>query len=187
MSSQFKDVAPLPAPEVMKTARLTLRCPRVEDAQAMYEEYAGDPRVTRYLNFPTSKSAEETQTWLGGALQRWRSGEEFVWAITLGLENRPLGSVGCRPRGCGVEIGYSLAARLWNQGLVTEAARAVADWAIACGPIFRVWAVCDCANAASARVMEKTGMQREGVLRRWTVFPNLSAEPRDCFVYSRTR
>jgi RimJ/RimL family protein N-acetyltransferase len=50
--------------------------------------------------------------------------------------------------------------------------------------IFRIWAVCDVDNAASARVMEKAGMQREGVLRRWSVHPNISAEPRDSFCYA---
>jgi RimJ/RimL family protein N-acetyltransferase len=35
--------------------------------------------------------------------------------------------------------------------------------------------------------MEKAGLTREGVLRRWSVHPNISDEPRDCFSYSRIR
>jgi hypothetical protein len=31
------------------------------------------------------------------------------------------------------------------------------------------------------------GMTREGILKRWTVHPNVSSEPRDCFVYARVR
>jgi hypothetical protein len=50
--------------------------------------------------------------------------------------------------------------------------------------IFRVWALCDVDNLASARVMEKVGMQREGILRRWILHPNLSDEPRDVYCYS---
>jgi [ribosomal protein S5]-alanine N-acetyltransferase len=40
-------------------------------------------------------------------------------------------------------------------------------------------------NVASARLLERVGMEREGVLRRWLVHPNLSEAPRDCLCYSR--
>jgi len=40
---------------------------------------------------------------------------------------------------------------------------------------------------ASARVMEKVGLEREGLLRRWIMHPNVSSEPRDCFAYARSR
>jgi len=42
-------------------------------------------------------------------------------------------------------------------------------------------------DTASARVLEKLGMSREGVLRRWIIHPNISAEPRDCYVYAKVR
>jgi len=50
--------------------------------------------------------------------------------------------------------------------------------------IYRVWATCDVDNVASARLLERVGMEREGVLRRWLVHPNLSEAPRDCLCYS---
>jgi RimJ/RimL family protein N-acetyltransferase len=53
--------------------------------------------------------------------------------------------------------------------------------------IFRIGAVCDVENIGSARVMEKAGLLREGLLRRWLVHPNVSDEPRDCWSYARVR
>ena len=53
--------------------------------------------------------------------------------------------------------------------------------------IWRVWATCDIENAASARVLEKVGLSREGTLRRWLVRPHLSSDPRDAFIYARVR
>jgi [ribosomal protein S5]-alanine N-acetyltransferase len=50
-----------------------------------------------------------------------------------------------------------------------------------------VWAVCDVENAASARVLEKAGMRREGVLRRWAMHPNMGEEPRDSFCYAKVK
>lgn len=40
---------------------------------------------------------------------------------------------------------------------------------------------------ASARLLERVGMRREGVLRRWLVRPNLDRAPRDCYCYSLVR
>ena len=70
---------------------------------------------------------------------------------------------------------------------MSEAVRLLVTWAMQQSPIFRVRAVCDTANLASARVLEKAGLEREGILRRWIVHPNISSEPRDCFVYARVR
>lgn len=60
-------------------------------------------------------------------------------------------------------------------------------WALAQPDIWRVWGVTDVDNIASVGVMEKAGLVRQGVLRRWTRHPNLSTDPRDCFSYARVR
>ncbi len=86
-----------------------------------------------------------------------------------------------------LEFGYVLARRWWGQGLMTEALTSVADWALREPGVFRVSAVCDVENLGSARVMEKSGLIREGVMRRFMLHPNVSDEPRDCFTYARVR
>jgi RimJ/RimL family protein N-acetyltransferase len=102
-------------------------------------------------------------------------------------DDRLVGMIGCRFDQQGASLGYALARKLWGNGYMSEAVSAVADWALAQEALHRVWAVCDTANGASARVMERAGMTREGILRRWLAFPNISDTPRDCFVYSRIR
>jgi RimJ/RimL family protein N-acetyltransferase len=52
---------------------------------------------------------------------------------------------------------------------MTEALSAVADWGLGQPGIWRVGDVCDVANIRSARVMEKEGLEREALLRRWTI------------------
>ena len=51
--------------------------------------------------------------------------------------------------------------------------------------VSRAEAICDTENVASAWVMEKSGMKREGILRRYLTHPNVSNEPRNCFVYAK--
>ena len=66
---------------------------------------------------------------------------------------------------------------------MTEALTAVTVWALSQPSVFRIGAVCDVDNIGSARVLEKSGFVREGLLRRWLVHPNISDEPRDCYSY----
>ena len=86
-----------------------------------------------------------------------------------------------------VEVGYVLARPYWGKGYMTEVLCAIIEWALAQPDIFRVQAVCDVENIASARVMEKAGMTREGTLRRYVSHPNLSNEPRDAYIYAAVK
>ncbi|MCG2592746.1 GNAT family N-acetyltransferase [Ramlibacter sp. XY19] len=52
---------------------------------------------------------------------------------------------------------------------------------------FRVHAACDVENRPSQRALEKAGFMREGRLERFTVHPNISPEPRACYMYARCR
>jgi ribosomal-protein-alanine N-acetyltransferase len=57
---------------------------------------------------------------------------------------------------------YLLQAAHWGQGLATEAARAVLDYAFGELALIRVDAAAAADNAASVRVLEKIGMRRLG-------------------------
>ena len=81
-----------------------------------------------------------------------------------------------------VSLGYVLKRSEWGKGYMTEAVRSVIEDSFKHPEIYRVWAVCDVENPASARVMEKVGMVREGRLARYIVHPNISDEPRDVFL-----
>ena len=70
---------------------------------------------------------------------------------------------------------------------MTEALSEIVAWSLRQDGVWRVGAICDVENHASARVMEKAGLVREGVLKRWLVHPNLGPEPRDCFSYAIVR
>ena len=84
-----------------------------------------------------------------------------------------------------LEFGYVLGRRFWGLGLMTEALTEVVDWALRQDHLFRISALCDVENIGSARVMEKSGLVREGLMRRLMMHPNISDEPRDCYSYAR--
>jgi len=175
------------APAEFATPRLRLRVPRIADAEAIFEEYAADPDVTRYMTWVPHEESGTVAKFLTELAQRHNDGTEFSWVIEKPVERRPLGMVGARIRGHKADIGYVLGKRHWNQGFMTEVVTVVSDWLLTQPEIFRVWAVCDTANPGSARTLEKSGFEREGMLRRWMIHPNCPDGPRDCFIYGKVR
>ncbi len=62
---------------LIHTARLTLRGPRMDDAGAIFDAYAQDPEVTRYLVWTPHRSVAETETYLRGVLHRPMTGRRL--------------------------------------------------------------------------------------------------------------
>ena len=87
-------------------------------------------------------------------------------------------------RGSAEVVGPAMLSIDGSRGLMTEVLTEVVNWALNQPGIFRIGAVCDVENIGSARVMEKAGMTREGLLRRYSVHPNVGPEPRDVFIYA---
>lgn len=175
------------APERIVSERLVLRKPELGDARVILETYARDEEVTRYLTFRPDQSNDETLSFVHRALDCWENGTSFTWVIMLKQPDRLIGMIEARMDRWHANLGYVLARQYWNKGYMAEAVKAVVDWALAQPEILRVWAVCDVENAASARVLEKAGMQKEGVLRRWALLPNRSETPRDCLCYAKVK
>ena len=154
MESIFLKLAQYP---IVETERLVLRPVTLDDAKAMFE-YASDRENTRYT-FPTNQSLEETknniaQFYLANPLGRWgielKSNGKFIGTIDLHKIDTVL------KKGA---IGYIINKDYWNQGLTTEANRAVIELAFEKIGMNKLIAVHDKANPASGRVMEKSGMR----------------------------
>ena len=173
-------------PETIELQRIRLRRPALSDAEAIFE-YGSDPQVARYADWPIRTSVDQIVESLRGRSALWESGAEFYWVITLPPEDRAIGGISCCVVEDSVEIGFLLNRRYWGNGLATDAARAIVEWALSVPSIRRVWATCDTENLASARVLEKAGLAREGTLRSSIVRPNISSQPRDAFMYSHVR
>ena len=144
--------------------------------------------VARYTSWSPHRSMDETRKFLDQHCEAgWKAGTVFSWLITLAEGGHAAGMIDFRLAACRAEVGYVLARRYWGRGLMTEAARALVDWVIDQPEIHRAWATVDLENPASQRVLEKVGMVREGVLRRWMVFPNLGFVPRDVWSFARIK
>lgn len=174
-------------PLTFNTARLTAHPVRAEDAPEVFTAYANDPDVTRYLAWKAYPAPEPLAVFLAAREGDWATGNHFVWQLRLRTNRAIVGSLGVILEDHKALFGYVLGKQYWGQGYAAEALRHQLDWALAQPAIHRAWAYCDLENPTSARVMEKAGMVREGILRRWHVCPTLGPEPRDCFVYAKVK
>lgn len=83
-----------------------------------------------------------------------------------------------------VEMGYWLAEPFWGRGLTTRAVTAASDWAFDNYKVVRIFATAFSHNLASIRVLEKSGFQREGLLRRSAIKNGLIL---DQIMYAKVR
>jgi [ribosomal protein S5]-alanine N-acetyltransferase len=176
------------APTRLETRRLVLRKPTMSDAQAVFERYAGDPAVTRYMSWPTHQSVADTCAfiaWSEADWEVWPAGSYLVFSREPG--SALLGGTGLSFRSLQRAVtGYVFARDAWGQGYATEVLEAMVDLARSLG-VKRLEAVCHVEHRASARVMEKCGFACQGVQRSHTEFPNLAPDRKlDVFSYSRT-
>lgn len=121
---------------------------------------------------------------LKNAIAAWEGETRYPYIITLKKNGKVIGMIDPRIDGAKMEVGYVIGKTHQGKGYMTEAVRAMIEWALQQPTIYRVYATTSVENVASQRVMEKAGMQREGLLRKYIIHPNISDEPRDSYIYA---
>jgi [ribosomal protein S5]-alanine N-acetyltransferase len=176
------------APESLTTERLVLRRPVPADAPTVFTRYASDPEVTRWLGWARHRAVADTEAFVRWSDEVWARAPAGPYLIESRADGQLLGGTGLDFEApWRVTTGYVLATDAWGRGVATEATQAMAELADALG-VRRLSALCHVDHRASSRVLEKCGFLREGVLRRYLVFPNLDpAEPADVECWARVR
>ena len=152
----------------IETDRLMLRRFTMEDADAMYRNWASDDEVTKYLTWPTHTSISVTRAVLEEWIQKYEERDFYNWAIELKEIGEPIGSISVvsyETRTAAASIGWCIGKHWWGQRITPEAGRAVLQYLFEHIGFNRIAAKHDEDNAGSGRVMQKIGMKREGILR----------------------
>ena len=165
------------------TDRLTLRRFTVEDAQEMFDNWASDPRVTKFLSWEPHTSTEATAALLRDWVKGYENDNCYNWVMEY--QGRCIGTISVvrqSERDESAELGYDLGYDYWNKGLMTEAAKAVIRFLfeeVGCHRVVIRHAV---KNPASGRVAQKCGLTYEGTRRE--AFKNRDGEFRDIAEYA---
>lgn len=141
----------------------------------------GNPNVTRYMGFRTHKTVDEATQ----LMAQYRNGPTKWQAVCLG--NEVLGVVGLEVRGHQAALTIMFRPNWKARGAGREFSVPFVKWIFTHPKIWRVWAYCHVDNIPVQRVLERMGAVREGCLRRFEFFPNVSTEPQDCYVYAIVR
>jgi ribosomal-protein-alanine N-acetyltransferase len=145
-------------PEI-KTTRLVLRAVRIEDAPDIYG-YVKNPSVLRYTTGTPPREFEETEAFVRGLAAQ--SDDRFAWAVQLTGRSCVIGVVelGLKEKRVTGSVDYALSEVFWNQGIMTEAVRAILVWAFTAVPeLETVSSAAMTANPASTRLQQKCGMR----------------------------
>ena len=117
--------------QTLETHRLILRPFKIEDADEMFNNWASDPEVTRFLTWPTHSSVDVTRMVLNDWISHYEDGAYFNWAIELRETGSVIGNIAVvqlREDIEQVEIGYCMSRAFWGQGIMPEAFRAVMEY-----------------------------------------------------------
>jgi ribosomal-protein-alanine N-acetyltransferase len=181
-------------PREIKTKALLLRRIELDDARLIFEEYSQDMEVARYMAWKLTGKFEDTLSFVRNAVSWWanpETGEDFVYSVFISQSQQFIGCCSAGPHAGTSKyhwgMGYNFGRRFWGKGYATEAVAALTDAVMQQPGVIRLSAVVDIENPASARVLEKCGFKREGILHKFGLHPNVSEEPRDIFMYAKTK
>lgn len=153
----------------IETDRLILRRYVIEDADAMYKNWASDSDVTKFLTWQPHSSVEVSRGIIGNWLKEYSDEKYYQWAIVLKANgNEPIGDISVVQMNediSMVHIGYCLGRAWWRRGIMSEALKAVMDFMFDTVEVNRVESRHDPMNPNSGKVMQKCGMKYEGTLR----------------------
>jgi ribosomal-protein-alanine N-acetyltransferase len=153
----------------LETDRLILRRFTIENTNAMYNNWASDPEVTKYLMWPYHKTVEISHTVLTDWINQYSKDDYYQWAIIL-KENgdEPIGSIAVVKHDDTTEmvhIGYCLGKGWWKRGITSEAFAALIKFFFEEVGVNRIESRFDPRNSNSGKVMMKCGLKYEGTHR----------------------
>ena len=180
------------APVRVETTRLIMTVPQPNEAAEIFQRYACDAEVTRYLGWPTHQAVADSEGFINFSTSQWEREGMGPYLIRARDSGVLLGSTGLGLAGTGqaggshrAMTGYVLARDAWGKGYATEALGAMVNVARGIG-IVSLSAVCHPAHQASVHVLEKCEFARDLRWTRQAVFPNLQPGPQDVWCFTRS-
>lgn len=168
--------------QTLKTERLILRRFTKNDAVQMYENWAKDERVTRFLTWAPHTSPEFSEKLLKAWIKDYKKDDFYNWAIEF--QGKTIGNISVvhideNSERC--ELGYCIGFDFWGRGIMTEAAKAVIDFLFKEINFNRIEISHAVKNPASGKVAQKCYLSFEGTKREY--FKALNGEFLDISFY----
>ena len=173
--------------EELETERLILKSLSIDDLNVIYNEILSNKDTLYFLDWPYCKDINEAKQYIQNLINNSKNKKHYCWTIFEKVSNKFVGCVVI----CNyvenkrmAEIEYVATSKERGKGYIPEANKKVIDYLIKeCG-LYRIEGVCNIENIASSRVLEKSGMKFEGILRGRAIHLNKEGNPGDLRMYS---
>lgn len=153
----------------LETERLVLEKFKEEYAQQMFNNWASDKKVTKFLIWQPYTSADDVLEYIKSVISSYDKNKAYDWMIKLKETNEVIGTIGVVKSnfeiGC-VTIGYCIGSKWWHKGIMTEALGGVIKFFFEEVGVNRIESTHDVNNPNSGKVMENCNMVQEGILRQ---------------------
>lgn len=144
----------------------------------------GDHLTMKYMGFRTHKTIDEARDLIATYA---KSPSKWQAVCHDGDPNDVLGIIGFEVMGHQAAMSIMFRRDWKARGAGREFSVPFVKWIFTHPQIWRVWAYAHVDNIPVQRVLERMGAEREGRLRRYSYFPNVSDEPQDVYVYGIVR
>lgn len=172
----------------LESNRLLFRKASTSDSNAMFNNWANDKEVTKYLRWDAYKKEEDTIKFLNYLENSYKEDNFYNWMVIPKEERVPIGTIGAVDIDVNnntVEIGHCYGRKFWNKGYGTETLTRIIKFFFEEVGVETIYAYYVDGNSASGKVLEKIGMKYEGILRK-RVYDKVTKKQADLISYSIT-
>lgn len=152
---------------IIHTERLRIQAPQPSDIPNVTAILNNEIFAQRTLTIPFPYTEADATYWLGLAEKGLQNGAQYIFVIKLQATDRLIGGIDIRidRKNDKAEVGYWLDPQYWSNGYMTEALKAIIEFGFTKLGLKKIATFHFMSNPSSGKVMEKAGMQREGILR----------------------
>lgn len=168
----------------LDTNRLTMKRFEKSDCVDMLNNWISIAEVQNNYGEDVKTTESEVYELLNKWTSNYSKRDFYRWAIIEKNTKKNIGQIAfykVNARHNRVEVEYCIGNKYWGQGYATEAVRAIIDFAFKELEIKRVEAFHRSKNPSSGRVLEKSGMIKEGTMRNY-IYHDDGYD--DCHMYS---
>ena len=169
----------------LETKRLILRRFTLDDSYQMYNNWASDDEVTKFMTWPSHINEDVSRSVLNIWVNNYCKDDFYQWGIVIKETNELIGSISVVniSEDENAEVGYCISRKHWNKGITTEAFIRVIEFLFDEVGVKVVSARHDKLNPASGEVMKKCGL----VFKKETISRNNMSSSALCNYYELKR
>jgi RimJ/RimL family protein N-acetyltransferase len=153
--------------KIIKSKYFLLRPFKKGDEESLAKNINNKKIYQNTLSIPYPYTLKNAKDWINKNLKEIKKRKPTMINFVVDIQGEVIGSIGFgKIENHKAHLGYWLAEKYWNQGIMTEAVKLITKFGFEKLKLKRIEAFVFTFNKASKRVLEKAGYKLEGILRK---------------------